>query len=686
MPSVQSTCRWRRDRRAGLFRRTVLGAAIFGSLAMAAFGSPAAYIAFESGNRLLRLGQYEQAATEFRKALANEPDFAAAHNNLGVALYRQGHYDEALEEFQNVVQSEEAHKAGARLNMGAANAAKGEPAAALKEAEEAARAQPDFAEAHFNIGWIRDWRGELAEAEAAYREAIRLKPNYVKAEIGLAIVLAKMGRFTDAATLVMGVADRSNVTEEDRTLALKNLEAIRIHAALANPNPPDGATDVPADAVTLAWGVKISADPAPALTFNLRLGPDRARLAEATPIAASDSTWRVDHPLRRGQTYFWQVLARTADGLLASSPIYSFTCRANRPPVADIQANVSTQEDTPVEIILTGTDGDGDPLTFRVQEAPQHGSLSGDPPRLLYTPTSDFSGSDRFTFVANDGSQDSAPALVGVLVRPVDDPPQARPPSGVRTSEDVAVEVELGGWDPDGNTLVFRIVSPPAHGTLSGTGPKLIYTPMPNFHGTDRLTYVVSDGVASSAVTPVDLIIEPVNDPPKVADLHIETDQNAPVVIGLTSSDAEAENLQFKVTVKPEHGTLVGTPPRLTYAPAKGYAGPDEFRFTASDGSAESEPATVFIIVRAVAFFVRHGTAMLAAFLCGAAAYAAIAVGFACKRQPTLAACTVGLMLVLLGTGWYFRGSTITLAALSLSHMLLLAVLVYRVVVLRRAE
>ena len=69
----------------------------------------------------------------------------------------------------------------------------------------------------------------------------------------------------------------------------------------------------------------------------------------------------------------------------------------NAVPVADDQS-VSTQEDTPVDIILGGTDPDGDDLTYSVASEPLNGSLSGTAPELIYTPSSGYIGSDSFTF------------------------------------------------------------------------------------------------------------------------------------------------------------------------------------------------------------------------------------------------------------------------------------------------
>ncbi len=88
---------------------------------------------------------------------------------------------------------------------------------------------------------------------------------------------------------------------------------------------------------------------------------------------------------------------------------------ANNPPTADDQ-NVVTEQDMPVDITLTGSDPDGDLLTFSILTGPSHGTLSGTAPDLTYTPSSGFHGTDSFTFKVNDRLVDSAAAKVSLTV------------------------------------------------------------------------------------------------------------------------------------------------------------------------------------------------------------------------------------------------------------------------------
>ncbi len=87
----------------------------------------------------------------------------------------------------------------------------------------------------------------------------------------------------------------------------------------------------------------------------------------------------------------------------------------NTPPVADAQS-LKTWRNQPLSITLTGSDADGNPLTFEVVANPSHGLLSGDAPDLVYTPDPGYIGADSFTFKAWDGLAYSEAAVVSIQV------------------------------------------------------------------------------------------------------------------------------------------------------------------------------------------------------------------------------------------------------------------------------
>ena len=90
----------------------------------------------------------------------------------------------------------------------------------------------------------------------------------------------------------------------------------------------------------------------------------------------------------------------------------------NRPPVA-LPQNMNLWQNSPTNLTLTGSDADGGALNFTVVAEPQHGTLTGTPPDLIYTPTNDFVGLDSFTFIASDGLTVSANRGFNLAINPL---------------------------------------------------------------------------------------------------------------------------------------------------------------------------------------------------------------------------------------------------------------------------
>ena len=177
-------------------------------------------------------------------------------------------------------------------------------------------------------------------------------------------------------------------------------------------------------------------------------------------------------------------LTVNGNGLLQ---LFDITDFENHAPIATDQT-VTTDEDIPVALLLAATDPDGQMLTYTIVSSPAHGALDGTPPNLTYTPAHGFSGTDAFTFRANDGQAESNVATVFITVAHVNHPPTADPQT-LALDQDGSASFTLGGGDVDGDSLTFRITSMPAHGALSGVAPNLTYTPAKDFYGSDSLEF-----------------------------------------------------------------------------------------------------------------------------------------------------------------------------------------------------
>jgi len=268
-------------------------------------------------------------------------------------------------------------------------------------------------------------------------------------------------------------------------------------------------------------------------------------------------------------------------------------------PIAFNQS-LSVNEDNNLNILLQASDANGDALTYTIVTPPAHGTItSGTGNTRVYTPALNYNGPDSFTFQANDGGLDSNIATVTITVNPVNDAPTANPQT-VLVTEDIAKAITLTGSDVENSPLTYTIITPPARGTLTGTGANLTYTPNANYNGSDNFTFKVNDGGLDSTPATVSITVEAVNDKPLAAAQNVTTVEDTQLPIVLSGSDVDGNALTYTITTQPAHGTLSGTAPNVIYTPASNYNGPDSFAFKVNDGTIDSDPATISITVTPV--------------------------------------------------------------------------------------
>jgi tetratricopeptide (TPR) repeat protein len=97
---------------------------------------------YKLGDDLLRRGLYDEAVSEYQKALTLNPNYADIHNHLGMALSMKGLCDEAITAF-----------------------------------ETALRINPRFVEALLNLAILLRDNGRAEEARARFQAALELDPH-----------------------------------------------------------------------------------------------------------------------------------------------------------------------------------------------------------------------------------------------------------------------------------------------------------------------------------------------------------------------------------------------------------------------------------------------------------------------------------------------------------------------------
>ncbi len=305
----------------------------------------------------------------------------------------------------------------------------------------------------------------------------------------------------------------------------------------------------------------------------------------------------------------FQYLPRdgTVDGNLTTVTI---TVRpVNDAPVA-AGVSYSTDEDTALTIAVPGvlgndTDVDGDALTAVLSTDVSNGTLALAPDgSFTYTPNADFNGADSFTYVANDGTENSNVATVNITVNPVNDQPVATD-DVYAVNEDTPLDIPAPGVltndsDPDGDAPSAALATDVSNGTLTlNLDGSFDYNPNPNFSGVDSFTYVAADGSLNSNPATVTITVTPVNDPPTTVDDTAVTGEDSPVNINVLANDSDPEGDPLTVTASdPPNGTTRVNPDlTVTYTPDPDFNGADSFTYDADDGNGGRSTGTVTITV-----------------------------------------------------------------------------------------
>lgn len=179
-----------------------------------------------------RLGEYAQAAREFKRATEQAPLDARAHFELGSCYFQLRQPDDAIQELKaalalepwysradealaeiyiqkkdfpqarahlNHLLSTDPNSYAAHFNLGVFAAIEKNWSEAEQRMLSALHADPGSAEAHNTLGGIYFQRGELLLARRQFEEAIRLQPKLAMAHYQLGLILQKQGKSEEAA-------------------------------------------------------------------------------------------------------------------------------------------------------------------------------------------------------------------------------------------------------------------------------------------------------------------------------------------------------------------------------------------------------------------------------------------------------------------------------------------------------
>ncbi len=296
--------------------------------------------------------------------------------------------------------------------------------------------------------------------------------------------------------------------------------------------------------------------------------------------------------------------ASDGHGGTSSAAVTVTIAAANDAPLAQDDSAV-TDEDTAVTIpvLANDSDPDGDPLAIQVISSPVDGSAEIRGTTVVYTPAAGFHGVDTFTYVAADDQGGRATARVTVNVATVNHPPLVFGGT-VEIDEDTSVTISVlaNDVDPDGDTLTLLSVTQSGFGTVVRSGADVTYRPNSGYHGADSFMYTASDGRGGTASAAITITVVEVNDVPLARDDSASATEDGSVDIGVLGNDTDPDGdvLALQSVSSPAHGSAEVNGSVVTYVPALGFHGADNFTYVVTDGRGGSASAAVSVDVASV--------------------------------------------------------------------------------------
>ena len=210
---------------------------------------------------------------------------------------------------------------------------------------------------------------------------------------------------------------------------------------------------------------------------------------------------------------------------------------------------IEVQEDIDLDIMLIGSDIEGNDLTYSLASSPLNGSMVISDNILSYSPNDDFYGQEEVNYIAYDGELNSEEGLITIIVTAVNDKPIAQN-TEVTLYEDnlFTFTFDVADIDNINDQLSIYIQDDIDFGILSVSGIEATLLPTPNTFGDFSIIYQALDGELFSDPATLTVHILPVNDAPEMSTILDQvTNEDEPFYYEISASDIDSEDLIFSV-------------------------------------------------------------------------------------------------------------------------------------------
>ncbi|WP_430391814.1 putative Ig domain-containing protein [Dyella sp. 20L07] len=290
------------------------------------------------------------------------------------------------------------------------------------------------------------------------------------------------------------------------------------------------------------------------------------------------------------------IAAKDTGGFIGTQ---AYTLTLNQPVPVVVNDTTSTAANAAVTIPVT-TNDTGPITSITVAHAPIHGTATISGLNVVYTPATNYYGSDNFTYTATGPGGTSTPATVTITVTPLAVPVAQPLTATILAGKAVTLHGAQGATG--GPFTALTVATPPSTGTLDITGTDMVYTPAADASGAVSFDYTLSNAFGISAPAHVTITVNPVPVAPALSanvlagsSVQVDLTANAhggpftgATMVSVTPSNAGSTSI---------HATATGY--ALTFTAAATFSGNAQLSYTLTNAYATSAPGSIAISVTA---------------------------------------------------------------------------------------
>jgi len=274
----------------------------------------------------------------------------------------------------------------------------------------------------------------------------------------------------------------------------------------------------------------------------------------------------------------------------------------NNPPLINPLGARTIAEGAQLDIQITATDPDNDPLVLSAANLPGNARFDATTGLFSFEPDHSQAGTYTPEFTATDPGDLFHTLSVEITVTDLNRPPVLGALKNQSLLAGDLLELTIAATDEDGDELTITIQGPPGIDFDEETG-FLQWTPEAGDVGTHQLTVAVTDGKGGEDSKTITFSVSSpeieINKPPK-----IEPIGNSSVEVGETLSftvkagDPDGDPIELFVEGLPDNATFDELSGDFSFTPAHDQEGEHKLTFSASDGQLRAEIDVSIEVVR----------------------------------------------------------------------------------------